>query len=94
MLNAAGDECNLGTFPGVASRFDAWTERNLHTRAYLVVAAESHEENNCLDIVEAVHPFSPLAALSPDVYQGVPVSMKKAHVGDTTLSHSPDSVCP
>lgn len=40
---------------------------------YLVVAAQPHEKNHCLDVVEAVHPFSPLAALSPDVYKGIPV---------------------
>lgn len=47
----------------------------LHKIQYLVVTAEPHEENNCFDIVEAVHPFSTLAALPPDVYQGVPVVM-------------------
>lgn len=48
---------------------------------YLVVAAEPHEENKCLDIIEAVHPFSPLAALPPDVYQGVPVFQEEKRRG-------------
>ena len=40
---------------------------------HLVVAAQPHEENYRLHVVETVHPFSSFAALSPDVYQGIPV---------------------
>lgn len=59
--------------PSVAAMPGVSTVRVLRIHIYLVVAAQPHEENNRLDVVEAVHPFSPLAPLSPDVYQGIPI---------------------
>ena len=53
---------SVAAMPGVN------TVRVPRIHIYLVVAAQPHEENNRLDIVEAVHPFSSLAPLSPDVY--------------------------